>query len=547
MYRVIICDDEETVRNGLKKHFDWNGHKIEIVGIFEDGIPAFEYMKTHEVDIIITDVRMIHMDGITLAQKASVLYPEVKVLFISGYADVEYLKEALKIDAVDYILKSIDLNELDGVVTKLVKQLDKERSDQNLIREMEEKLEKSMPLLRVRLLEELVREHSDQEESLEQRVHFLNLPLDSSTRYVILVMRIRHRSRRKILDPLSEKEKQEISIVVEEAFADILDNYGANVAFKENLMEYVAVLTVPDEEYEQNLLDAAEELYGEILKRTQIEISVGISEPFQGLCNIQKGYADACEAISRSYLVRQDIPVSVKKYRDDDTKSLKEQAEKEISRGILGGDVQAAKQALTHVMQYVRKIENENTRQNFMISLLLLPGQLMNNMKPENMGVYASQTCLLTVFLQCGGINEQEDMLFSLYEEITEHLKKMSSPHTNTVVECVCQIIAKRYMEQLSVTSLAEMVNLTPAYLCVLFKQAMGKTINEYLTQERMKQAKELLANSNIHLYDVCYKVGYFSPSYFSRIFKKYVGMTPREYRESRMISVNLEEEGECE
>lgn len=547
MYRVIICDDEETVRNGLKKHFDWNGHKIEIVGIFEDGIPAFEYMKTHEVDIIITDVRMIHMDGITLAQKASVLYPEVKVLFISGYADVEYLKEALKIDAVDYILKSIDLNELDGVVTKLVKQLDKERSDQNLIREMEEKLEKSMPLLRVRLLEELVREHSDQEERLEQRVHFLNLPLDSSTRYVILVMRIRHRSRRKILDPLSEKEKQEISIVVEEAFADILDNYGANVAFKENLMEYVAVLTVPDEEYEQNLLDAAEELYGEILKRTQIEISVGISEPFQGLCNIQKGYADACEAISRSYLVRQDIPVSVKKYRDDDTKSLKEQAEKEISRGILGGDVQAAKQALTHVMQYVRKIENENTRQNFMISLLLLPAQLMNNMKPENMGVYASQTCLLTVFLQCGGINEQEDMLFSLYEEITEHLKKMSSPHTNTVVECVCQIIAKRYMEQLSVTSLAEMVNLTPAYLCVLFKQAMGKTINEYLTQERMKQAKELLANSNIHLYDVCYKVGYFSPSYFSRIFKKYVGMTPREYRESRMISVNLEEEGECE
>ena len=89
MYRAIICDDEETVRNGLKKHFDWSGHKIEIVGIFEDGIPAFEYMKTHEVDIIITDVRMIHMDGITLAQKASVLYPEVKVLFISGYADVE--------------------------------------------------------------------------------------------------------------------------------------------------------------------------------------------------------------------------------------------------------------------------------------------------------------------------------------------------------------------------------------------------------------------------------------------------------------------------
>ena len=84
MYRAIICDDEETVRNGLKKHFDWSGHKIEIVGIFEDGIPAFEYMKTHEVDIIITDVRMIHLEGITVAQNASVVYAAVKVGVCSG-------------------------------------------------------------------------------------------------------------------------------------------------------------------------------------------------------------------------------------------------------------------------------------------------------------------------------------------------------------------------------------------------------------------------------------------------------------------------------
>lgn len=544
MYQAIICDDEEAVRSGLRRHFDWGRHGIEIAGVFEDGVPAFEYMKVHEVDIIITDVRMIHMDGITLAQQAGVLYPKVKVLFISGYADVEYLKGALKVDAVDYILKSIDLDELDGIVTKLVKQLDKERGEQNLIREMEEKLEKSMPLLRAGFLEELVKEHGETEENLEKRVCFLNIPLNSSTNYVVFVMRIRHRSRRKLLDPLSEKEKQELSIVLEELFTEVLDNYGANMAFKENLMEYVAILTVSDEEYEQSLLDAAAELYGEILKKTKIEISLGISEIFRGLCNIQRGYADACEAISRSYLIRQDIPVSVKKYKDDDTKSLKEQSEQEISRGILGGDAQEAKQALTHVMQYVRKIENEDARQNFMIYLLLLPTHLMGNMKPENMGVYGSWTRLLNVFLQCGGINEQEDMLASLYEEITEHMRKMSSPHTNTVIQCVCQIIEKRYMEQLSVTSLAEMVNLTPAYLCVLFKQATGKTINEYLTQERISQSKVLLSNSNIHLYDVCYKVGYFSPSYFSRIFKKYTGMTPREYRESQMVSFNLEEKG---
>jgi two-component system response regulator YesN len=109
----------------------------------------------------------------------------------------------------------------------------------------------------------------------------------------------------------------------------------------------------------------------------------------------------------------------------------------------------------------------------------------------------------------------------------------MSTPHTNTVIKRVREIIDAQYMEQLSVTSLADSVYLTPTYLCVLFKQATGRTINEYITQVRLDKAKEYLTQTNIHLYDVCYKVGYLSPSYFSRLFKKYNGMTPGEYRES--------------
>lgn len=155
-----------------------------------------------------------------------------------------------------------------------------------------------------------------------------------------------------------------------------------------------------------------------------------------------------------------------------------------------------------------------------MLFLLLLPTRLMTNMRTENMGPYASHLKLTASFLQCNSLGEQEAMLASVYEDLTLHLQKMSTPHTNTVIKRVREIIAAQYMEQLSVTSLAEAVYLTPTYLCVLFKQATGKTINEYITQERLNKAKEFLAQTNIHLYDVCYKVGYLSPSYFSRLFK---------------------------
>lgn len=543
MYKTIICDDEEAVRNGLCRHFDWSGHNIEIVGVFNDGRPALEYLKNHLVDIIITDVRMIHMDGISLAKQATELYPDIKTIFISGYADVNYLKDALKIEAVDYILKSIDLEELKSVITKVVNILDQKNSERMIIQDMERKLEKSMPLLRLRMLSELIRENEESEEELETRAHFLDIPLDSKTSYAVLVMRIRHTSRRLILNHLPEKEKQAVSLAMEEVFAEVLNTQYHSVTFKETLLEYVGIVDVSEDQYEINLLDTAELLYNEIMEKLKIKISLGISEPFTGLHMIQKGYADACEAISKSYLICKDVPISIKKFKDDDTRNLREHMEKEISDTILNGDGVGIRKLIASAITYIKENENHLSQQNFMLFLLFLPIKLMNNMKLEDMGAYADQARLVNDFLQCSCLNEQEDMLVSLYEEISGNLKKMSKPHTNTIVGCVCKIIESRYMEQLSVTILAEMVNLTPAYLCVLFKQATGKTINEYLTQERLNQAKNLLTHSNIHLYDICYRVGYFSPSYFSRMFKKYVGVTPREYRENIVASAYYEEE----
>lgn len=300
MYKAIICDDEEAVRNGLCKHFDWKNHSIKIIGVFNDGRPALEFVKNHEVDIIITDVRMLHMDGITLAKNAMELYPEVKTIFISGYADVHYLKDALKIEAVDYILKSIDLEELENVIAKVVGILNQKRNDRKIIQDMEKKLEKSMPLLKISMLGELLRDNEEEEAELETRARFLDIPLNSKTSYAVMVMRIRHTSRRKILNHLTEKEKQSISLAVEELFSQELNRRCKSVTFKDSLLEYVGIIDVSGNQYEQDLLDVAEQLYRRIFAELKIEIFVGISEPFIGLSSVQKGYRDACEAISKS-------------------------------------------------------------------------------------------------------------------------------------------------------------------------------------------------------------------------------------------------------
>lgn len=150
MYKAIIVDDEDLVRQGLKKHFDWSDHNIEIVADLSDGQKAFQYVKDNHVDLVLTDVLMPYMDGITLAKNLRELYPEIKIIFISGHDDVSYLKNALKVEAVDYILKSIDLDELKDTVSRVVNTMNTENQSKKTMADMENLLNQSFPLLQER-------------------------------------------------------------------------------------------------------------------------------------------------------------------------------------------------------------------------------------------------------------------------------------------------------------------------------------------------------------------------------------------------------------
>lgn len=538
MYYAIIVDDEETVRRGLATHFDWVQHGIEVIGAFDDGAPALEFLQKRKVDLIVTDVRMAHMDGITLAKKALSLYPNLKIVFISGYADVDYLRDALKIDAVDYILKSIDIDELSAVITKVVNLLDQRRTEQQTMETMARKLEHSMPLLRQQRLSALLQSRDESENDILQSVEFLDIPLNSHTHYAVLVLRLQPQSTWISIGSMSKRESLTFEIVIQELFERVLSEYGTSVIFKDRFSEHIAILDVEHDEYEENLLSVAEHLQACMHNEMNLETKIGISEPFCGLRGVHVAYDNAREAINRCYLIGKDIPISITKYEDDGTgRALREQSEKEICDSILNGDMEAVRTALECAVASVRLLRSEEEQQNFMLFLLLLPVRLMANMRTENMGPYASHRKLITSFLQCSGLGEQESMLASVYEELTLYLQKMSTPHTNTIIKRVREMIAAQYMKQLSVAGLAAAVYLTPTYLCVLFKQSIGKTINEYITQVRLNHAKELLSQTSDHLYDVCFQVGYLSPSYFSRLFKKYTGQTPGEYRENFLLS----------
>ena len=530
MYKAIIVDDEELVCKGLRKHFDWNSYDIDILADLPDGQKAFEFVQENPIDLLITDVRMPYMDGITLAKNVRELYPQTKVIFVSGYDDVAYLKKALKVEAVDYILKSIDLEELKETVSRVVQIMDTENKRKKSFEDMERLLNQSFPLLQERFLITLIKDEIENLDLIRDQIKFFNIPLNEDTCYCVLVLQVHENY--SVINTMTERERQLRSLKIQTECSEVAVKYGKTICFKSRQHEYVLILSLQGEGYEETLLQVSEELQDRLKEGLDAGVSNGISDRYKGFKNIKNSYENASKAISKQYLLDNSLTISVDKYEvDEGLKEFKDKAEKKLIELLSHGSTEQVSQVLSELLDDVSSRSSEEDQQNLLIFLLLLPSRLITDVKVKKKSHYSNQKKILEQFLCCADFQEQCDLIQRLYTEVVMLMNSLSKTPSNALIDQVRKTIDERYMEQIDIGTLAEEAYLTPTYLCVLFKQVTGSTINEYLTLTRVEKAKKLLVDPRIKLYDICYKVGYLSPSYFSRLFKKYVGITPSEYR----------------
>ena len=402
--------------------------------------------------------------------------------------------------------------------------------------EMEEKLVQSIPLLQQRSLMLLIREDILNDEITRDRLKYLDIPLKDDVAYCVLVLQIRDIWR--AFSCMREHERLMFSLRFRKDALEVLQRHGGQVCFENLLGEFVMLLEAAEEGYEDTLLSASADLQRLVEAQYGMTCRIGISERFTGLHSAHASYEAAVAAIDRRYLLNDALPVSVDKYAEAATaRSVRERAAKDVSAALQSGDMAQVRAVMERTYGDLEALPTDDDRQNFLIHLLLLPARVLTNVRAGERGPYESQRKLLERFLYCADIREQKLLLLEVFEQVAALMDSRSETHPNYVVERVRQTIRSRYMEQLSIVTLADEVHLTSTYLCALFKQATGQTINECLTEVRIEKARELLANPRIKLYDVCYQVGYLSPSYFSKLFKKYTKLTPSEFRDAALLS----------
>ncbi len=155
LYRIILVDDEEEVRKSIIKKIDWKDAGFQVVGDAENGQEAMEVVEALEPDVVLTDVRMPYMDGLTLAEWVRQNYPSIKIIIFSGFDDFEYAKQAIRLNVIEYILKPVNVEELTAILKKIKNSLDEEIAQKRNIDLLREKYLKSLPIIREQFLNDM--------------------------------------------------------------------------------------------------------------------------------------------------------------------------------------------------------------------------------------------------------------------------------------------------------------------------------------------------------------------------------------------------------
>ena len=163
LYRIILVDDEEEVRKSIIRKIDWTAVGFAVVGDAENGEDALEKIENLEPDVVLTDIRMPYMDGLTLAERIRQKYPSMKIVIFSGYDDFEYAKQAIKLNVTEYILKPVNVEELTAILKRIKTNLDEEIEQKRNVNLLRENYKRSLPILREQFLKDLISRPMDGE------------------------------------------------------------------------------------------------------------------------------------------------------------------------------------------------------------------------------------------------------------------------------------------------------------------------------------------------------------------------------------------------
>lgn len=520
-YRVILVDDEPVILRSLKVAVPWDDLNLEIVGEARNGEQALRLVRELSPHMIISDIRMPGIDGITLMKEVLAENQKRLFIFISGYGEFEYAREALREGAFDYLLKPIDHEELIEMIQRAKRTLEKQMENEKLLHSVQ-----VLSLLaRERMFAEFI-EGNQGQSPLQQMRWLENSELQQP--YFMAVIQLDHYM--KLNERWTPEERRLWLFAIRNILGEWSLAQGALTVFPFHAGEWVLL-------FPSSLSGSKESLGSDVIRQikinTKLSCSIGFSQTTSGMEQLSEAYQSAAKALYQRF------------YSDQEGVFVDSSQELVATR-----EGKYPKHLETVLLESIRTLNKERMLTTFDETKLYIEDQAFSKEMAErviveltvvlyrqfehmNLLLEWSLEGLLQELHSLGTLNDIFETLKSNFGKwLMESRENQSKENIQTVIAKTQEYIANNYHKDLSIEEVSELADLSISHFCLLFKQVTGLTFLEYLTQCRIEKAKYILKNSQVKVYQVAPLVGYQDPRYFTQVFKKVTGMTPTEYRE---------------
>ena len=535
MFKVLLVDDEEEVRHGIRDRIDWASYGFEIAGEAENGREALNFFDDLLPDVVVTDINMPFMDGIELAAEINEAYPTVKVIILTGFDDFKFAQAAIKYGVSDYILKPVLPKDINELLEKLRDRINSEKEERENIESLRLHYKESLPLLRENFLVNLILGKSVSG-STETRIRDMNIKLNGKW-YSAAICKIDSESVAD--DNLQERDIELKRFAVFNIVSELIEKRKVGEPFIHD-DGIVIILGVDCEDRtsaRNKMLSFLEAIRQSVCKFLSVTVSIGLGKIVTSTDEIRESYLSSLTARKYKLILSgnkvifvEDLEPGINSFfhlesdkEENLISSIKFKNEGEIANSVddLFKSLNDSGASLREYQLYFVEIISS------LMKLTRLFKIESSQVLPENSGIHIELD-------RFNSIEEAKDWIYELSVNISKTIAGKRSDASEVLFEKAIHYINENYGDaELNVQKISNYLYISPSYLSLIFKKKSGTTFLKYLVGVRLEKAKELLHDKNNRIAGVAERVGYPDVSYFSYFFKKNTGLSPREFRKN--------------
>lgn len=533
MLKLLIVDDEPLVRDGLRYTIDWQDYGIEVIGTAVDGLDAVRTIQRSVPDIVLTDIRMPSMNGLELAEWINSRYPEVYIIFLTGYSEFEYARNALKYEVVDYLLKPVKEEEFKKVINKITNRIGKRDEQEKERARLQKILDDSMPILKEKFIHDLLNQEITPEET-GSKMQFYNIDLAGDSH--LLIIAELDLKNTEINNP---KEIELMKLKISDVLHDKLDIYGNIYKFNHKNKSIGLILSMKSADCTLNQYNRILSVLERIRKEAAVHvciITLGVSNLHEGINSLPLCYREAERALDKKIYLGKNVVIPAGDINYTRNAEILNFNRNDLIRLFLSYDIVGVKNWMEKYFNYY-KINCDTSNNHFQFIIFEFISILLEVINRED--IYSEIRFDFTIideFILCETMEELFQKIFHLYTKMMVDIKTCKNQLCRKLIEDIKKYVNKNYMNDISRKTASEEFYINPSYLSRIFSQEMNMTFTEYLTKCRIEKAKELLNDPKLKIYAISEMIGYYNEKYFARIFKKYEGISPYEYKEKNSL-----------